>query len=465
MSRATSDLPFGSEFSPSQIELPALLEFAQEHGGDPHALEAAILARYFTAHAASAEGEAGDYNRGKLANNCKLGMIAYGVIDRAANLTAFGQHLYEIRQDEPKLYAELARHVLLNLNGLNLVQCIQDMQVSGETATLNKLREWLSERGIAFPSGGKHPSIMRLWLEKAGVFVSGWRIDEGRLQDILGTTIEDLEVLAAFTREQKAYLKALANAEQTEARPSNDIARLAAATYGVHFDEKNLPKQVLYPLAEAGYIELTRGTRQAGRGAKPFFVKPTAKLIADLATPLLEQLEQQVHADLRPLLRKNLADILTELNSANRHVAGLALEALAFKLMRLLDMTYVATRLRGDDTGGAEVDLIFESARLVFSRWQIQCKNTARVSLDDVAKEVGLTHFLKSNVIVIVTTGEIGPEARRYANKIMTDSNLAIVMVDGTDLAAINADPPAIIDVFNREARFAMRLKALEALQ
>ena len=39
--------------------------------------------------------------------------------------------------------------------------------------------------------------------------------------------------------------------------------------------------------------------------------------------------------------------------------------------MRLIDLTYVATRLRGGVTGGAEVDLIFESARLVFSRWQI----------------------------------------------------------------------------------------------
>jgi site-specific DNA-methyltransferase (cytosine-N4-specific) len=111
------------------------------------------------------------------------------------------------------------------------------------------------------------------------------------------------------------------------------------------------------------------------------------------------------------------------------------------------------------------VDLIFQSARLVFSRWQVQCKNTARVSLDDVAKEVGLTHFLKSNVIVIVTTGEIGAEARRYANKIMQDSNLAIIMLDGADLAAINNNPPVIVDVFNREARNAMKLKVLEALE
>lgn len=157
-----------------------------------------------------------------------------------------------------------------------------------------------------------------------------------------------------------------------------------------------------------------------------------------------------------------MGEILKELNSPDKHVAGLALEALAFKLMRLLDMNYVATRLRGVATGGAEVDLIFESARLVFSRWQIQCKNTSRVSLDDVAKEVGLTHFLKSNVIIVATTGEIGSEARKYANKIMADSNLCIVLMNGADLKLIEQNQPAIIDVFNREARNAMKLKALE---
>jgi len=84
------------------------------------------------------------------------------------------------------------------------------------------------------------------------------------------------------------------------------------------------------------------------------------------------------------------------------------------------------------------------------------------VSLDDVAKEVGLTHFLKSNVIVIVTTGEISGEARRYANKIMADSNLAVVMIDGNDLHVISDRPATIVNAFEREARHAMDLKKLQ---
>ena len=243
----------------------------------------------------------------------------------------------------------------------------------------------IGERGVHFPRGGKHPSMMRLWLEKPG----------------------------------------------------------------------GLPEK-------AGYIKLERGTKLLGRGAKPFSVFPTAKLVKDVTCPLLDQLEKQTGSDPRVLLRKPMVDILAEITAKDKHQRGLALEALAFKLMRLLDMTYIATRLRGAATGGAEVDLIFESSRLVFSRWQVQCKNAANVSLEDVAKEVGLTHTLKSTVIVMVGTGEIGPAARKYANRVMTDSNLCLVLLDGSDVAAIERNPSAIVDVFNREAAHAMKLKALE---
>lgn len=451
-----SDLPFGSEFSPSQIQLPVLLELAKTHGGDWKAFEAAIEARYFSAHRTS------KYNRAKLANNTKLGMIAYGLIGRDARLTGLGEQLYALRHRPDELYAELARHILLNLNGMTLVECVRDIQAAGETVDLVKLREWLEERGVHFPRGGKHPSIMRLWLEKAGVFTQGWSVNSARIEQLLGAHSDEIEALARLNLEQRAFLKALLNLPGPGPFASNEVEKLAAATFGVRFNEKMLPKQVLYPLQQAGYVTLTRGTRQAGRGAKPFLVQPTEKLHKEVLLPLLTQLEKQTAADLRPLLRKPLSEILRELKSRNRHVRGLALEALAFKLMRLLDMDYVATRLRGSATGGAEVDLIFQSARLVFSRWQVQCKNTTRVSLDDVAKEVGLTRLLKSNVIVLVSTGEISSSARAFANRVMADSSLCVVLVNGADLAAIERNPTTIVDVFRREAEQAMRLKPIE---
>ena len=157
-----------------------------------------------------------------------------------------------------------------------------------------------------------------------------------------------------------------------------------------------------------------------------------------------------------------MSDILIDVKSQNTHVSGLALEALAFKLMQILDLDYMATRLRGEQTGGAEVDLLFESSRLIYSRWQIQCKNTNPVTLDPVAKEVGLTHFLKSNVIMVVTSGNFTNSAREYANAVMRDSNLNIVLLNGNDLDKIAKSPTMIVDILNREAKRAMEIKKIE---
>lgn len=451
-----SDLPFGSEFSPNQIDLPTVLELINQYQGDKEGFELALKDTFFK------ENKTSERNKKKLAMNLRLSLKAYQIIDDDIGFTKFGSSLYRLRNDNQELYSHLASHILLNLHGLTLVQCIQDMAAAGEKIDLVKLRHWLEERGIHFPRGGKHPSMMRLWLEKAGVFIKGWRINEARLIELSGLDSEELDVLAQLTPEQRAFIKALVNQGEQETYLSNDIEQLATVTYGVKFNEKALPQTVLYPLRDAGYITLERGTKLPGRGAKPFLVFPTEKLKQEVVLPVIQQLEQQTYSDLRPLLRKPLADVLNELNDKNTHIRGLALEALAFKLMRIIDLQYVATRLRGYMTGGAEVDLIFESSRLVFSRWQVQCKNTSSVRLDDVAKEVGLTHVLKSNVIVMVSTGEIGLAARGYANKIMLDSNLAIIMIDRDDIQNIVKNAAFIIHVLSREAKHAMQLKKLE---
>lgn len=252
-------------------------------------------------------------------------------------------------------------------------------------------------------------------------------------------------------------LRALANTGAKDPQPASEVARLAAATCGEKFPETNLPKFVLNALEDAGYIETAQTT--TGGAARPLLVAPTEKLATDVIEPLLKQLESRTDPEFVALLRRPLSHILLDVDSTDKHVAGLALEALAFKIMRLLNLDYVATRLRGTETGGAEVDLIFESSRLVFTRWQIQCKNAARLTLDDVAREVGLTRLLKSSAVVVATTGTVAAEARRYTDKIIGDSNLQVVILDGADLKTIAASPARIVRIFSREARNAMRLR------
>lgn len=460
-----SDLPFGSEFSPSQIDLPDLLRLAAKHEGDLPALEAAIRAAYFSGHGGRDPAKA-DKNQRTLAMNSRLGLQAYGIVDAEGNLTTIGSDLVANAGNDAALYKALARNILLNLNGMRVVQCAQEMVAAGQSVTLEAMEDALRERGMCVAKISRHLSSMRLWLEKAGVVTStSWAIDQFRLKDVLGTDPEDFPALAGLSPAQRAFLRALANTGVPGDQAADGIRDLAESVYGVAMPRKSFAGQVLTPLEAAGWITVTKTT--AGRGAKSALVAPTARVIAEIIDPLLDQLKAAVDAKLLELLRKPLADILTEMDSSSTYVAGLALEALAFKLMRLLDMTYVDTRLRAERTGGAEVDIIFESARLVFSRWQVQCKNYKRsgasVRVDDVAKEVGLTHMLKSNVIVVVTTGAISAEARKYANHVMRDSNLAIVLLDRADIDGINNDPSRIVEVFRREAEHAMKLKKLSA--
>jgi site-specific DNA-methyltransferase (cytosine-N4-specific) len=447
-------LPFGSEFSPSQIKLPDLLKLCFQFSGKKEELEAAILNKYFSSH-----GRGSKSNQKKLAMNCRLGLKAYGLIDETCSLTSFGQNLFNIK-DENILYTEFARHILLNLNGMGFVQCIRDMNTSLETINLTTLRLSLAERGIHYPSGGKHPSIMRLWLQKAGVFIgSWWQLDNDRINEILGTD-DSMEALRSLTPLQRTFLLALANSGIKEPQPANQITKIAEATYGVKFPEKSLPKIVIKSLVEAGFITAKKTT--SGRGAKPFLIEPTKKLEVDLVVPFIKQLEKQTDPKLTGLLIKSIPDILKEMQSTDTYVSGLALEALAFKLLRILGMEYLTTRLRAESTGGSEVDLLFHNARLVYSRWQVQCKNTSHVTLDQVAKEIGLVQVTYANVIVVISTGKISASARKLANRTMKQTNLCIVFVDGDDIAKISSNPSAIVDVFDREARAAMHLKKLD---
>ena len=173
------------------------------------------------------------------------------------------------------MYESLAKHILLNLNGMAFVQCILDMQTSLQKVTLETLKPELEIRGITYPAAGKHPSIMRLWLEKAGVFSSKWNINHDRIQEILGSG-DDMQALRSLTKAQRYFLLSLLNTGVGDFQISSRIARLASVAYGISYPEKTLPKSILSPLEAAGYIETEKPRSAAvqnriiaGRRKKP----------------------------------------------------------------------------------------------------------------------------------------------------------------------------------------------------
>lgn len=73
-------------------------------------------------------------------------------------------------------------------------------------------------------------------------------------------------------------------------------------------------------------------------------------------------------------------------------------------------------------------------------------------------REPGTTGYqiLVSEVLLRKTRAE------SIVPKIMKDSNLCIILINGHDLKLIKDNQAAIVDIFNREAQNAMKLKALE---
>jgi len=165
--------------------------------------------------------------------------------------------------------------------------------------------------------------------------------------------------------------------------------------------------------------------------------------------------------DRRSRMRTPLAEIQRDLKSVDTSLKGIALELLAVRIASDLTLIPRAFRLRGAETGGAEVDLIAEGAHLHFSRWLFQCKNIrGDVALSDLAKEVGMAVMLRAHVIVMVTTSDFSSTVRTYAKELMDSHYLQVVLVSGDtlDVYAKRGVSP-LLDFFRREAGKTMSLK------
>ncbi len=92
----------------------------------------------------------------KLTDNTVTAMSQYGLVNKPTDdnahvsLTDFGKSLAEKaeRGEHDELYDEFARHILLNLRGLDIVTCAQDIATSGCKPTKALLIKELRERGV-----------------------------------------------------------------------------------------------------------------------------------------------------------------------------------------------------------------------------------------------------------------------------------------------------------------------------
>lgn len=446
-------LPFGTQFSPNQIDLPQLLQLVSENEGEETApLINAIVAAFFSDKA--------ERERHTMAGNCKNSLVSYGIMKSGGGVhfTEFGLQLFNIKDDSEQ-YDALAKHILKNLNGMVLIDTLRSMKRNGERITKETVAAKLNANGFEISQTSNNIPVMKLWLNKAGV-LRAWQIDEQKLSKLTELTETEYGLLKTLSSEQYYFLRALCNTNTLAFQRAADIRRLATDTYRINFVQSNFSQAVIQPLQAKGLIEVQRATE--GHGARTPLIKLTDFTMRDIVLPVLQQLEGKTENQVIEYLQKTISELRTDMNSENTYLKGIALEAFSIKIMRIIGLDFIKTRLKGNETAGAEVDALFESSRLLYTRWQVQCKNTNKVSLDQIAKEVGLSHVLRTNAIVIMTTGTVSEAAREYANQIMRSMNLCIIIVEGSDIDAIIAEPTKILDIFNRESLNAKQIKVFE---
>lgn len=453
-----SSFPNSSQFSPVQTPLPELLLLVKNYQPDRQSVKAAIAKKFFSS---SPDPD--------IADNTIYALSEYQLIDKPktdigyAALTALGESLVEKASQNKfeEMYEELANHILLNLNGLELVKCVDDLVARGDKVTKATISKELTYRGFHIPRNGTHLNGMRQWLEQAGLVSPGrWQANPLVLKNLLGgIDNEEVDAYSDLTTEQRAFAIAFARLDVEEAL-SNRVAQYATSLFGVEYPEGGLPQSTLFALQDAGLITCEKTT--SGQGAKPYIVRPTNKLKNIFLDPLLQTIEKSVGLQYRKLIRMAYPDILNQLDDTDKNIKGRALEALAFYFGRLIGLEFVQWRLRSAQTGGAELDVIMEGANLIFSRWQIQCKNSAQATLDDIAKELGLAQIIKTNVIMVVTTGRIGNKATQFAEQIMRDTNYQIILLNKSHLIRIKKDPTTISEILTEQSKAAMTLKRVQ---
>lgn len=441
-------LPFGAEFSPDKIEIDKVLKMVLDLEGEPTGKLIQKLSDTY-------------FHNTSMAGNCKNSMVSYEILQSGGgiNLSDFGKELVSYVSVED-VYFAMGKRILTYLNGLTFIEAIRNLQLGGERPTLEKLTETLNLMGCEpLAKTNKSVATMKKWLEKAGI-LNGWTVKNKELEKLIGVGQEEIEILKGLSEPQMYFIRALCNTGSDDYQSSAQIRDLANVSFHVSFPGKNFSTQIIKPLEEKGLIErLPEASPHGGNAPK---VKMVDSVKAMVLSPVLEQIKIITGKEVVKYCQKSLTELRKEIDSRNKHVKGLALEAFAIRIMRIIDLNFVGTRVKGNRTGGAEIDAIFDTTRMSYSRWQVQCKNTATVELDQVAKEVGLSHVLKSNVIVILTTGRVSGSAKEYANRIMREMNLCIIFIEGEDVDEILTAPSSIVGILNRESMEAKRIKILD---
>ena len=452
-------VPYTQQFSPKQTPLRKLLPILREQAraSKSNQLRTAIASAF---HKDSADPD-------KLAGNTLIALKYYGIINRNDTLTDFGKQLVACQGNEAEAHRLLAGRILFEFGGVALVETLKEMKAANLEINLKTLPSELRQRGFEVHENSSDLSGVLGWLREANVINRSYEVQSG-YETLVGASAATLDAMKGFSAEQVAFLRAMVALNVQDWTPYNDIVKHAEQLYSgqLRYQWKDIPRSILKPLETAKLIQFRKRAKQdkttpEGRGGTVGDVKPTGTFEKTIAAPLLDALYQAAgFKEIRAIRSRSLDDIVADIKQkTDANKSGKALELLAIRLCQMLDLEFLGWRETDIEiAGGGEVDAILHSSRLIYSRWQVQCK-VGRIHMEAAAKEVGMQTVTLSTVILIVGTGSITKSAVDFRKKIVSTSNLNIIFIDGHSLDKIIKDNSTLVDILQQQARDALSLK------
>ena len=470
----TPRLRSANEFSKGILDLRKTLELAKSSMGDKDALIESLRQEYFLNNAGrhKKDPHRRRAEQNKLANNVIIGLANYELLDKNPYLlTAYAEQLLATLTDSD-LYESFAKHLLKNLDGVEMLDTIRGMSLRKENINKGTLAKQLGKDGFkTFQdktislSTTDHLKFLN-WLRLAKILpIRGYEINQDIYEKILGIAPSIASEIRCLNHTQKAFLITLYELTRSglDAEFAKDVVSLCTQQNGDIFDgiSDKLAEKLFKPLEASGWVEI--GRKGHGRGGKSGIIKATMKLRN--IDPSLFGLEQQdnIPSDLKQWLNKSIDEIYTDLDSTHTYTKGIALELLAYRLTTAIGLKLDSFRAMSNSTGGAEVDLICDGLNLFHSRWLVQCKNTPVVTISALAKEIGMATLLKANVILMISTGEFTSTVKQQATLLSETTNFQAILIDGKVLANFRTEGLGyILNHLNTTAKETMRVKRVQ---
>jgi hypothetical protein len=368
--------------------------------------------------------------------------------------------------------AIFCKHLYQNKNANLLVEAIKQLNAESKKPTKENLKKELVKLGIKKLSSATtdHTTLLN-WFIFAGIINADFTINDRALKDTMGVTSAEIDLLQELTEGQKYFVYCLRKRHEMEEGPFavTELLSECIHKYPHLYDDDQFAKKIRNPLIAAGLVEVN-GLAKGAHGGRSGKITASTKLLEIPVEEFIPSFDSAIPTDLKPLLKTPLDRIEKDLKGSDKYKGGIALELLSLKIIQDLSLVPRGFRLRSSQTAYAEVDLIAEGDHLMFSRWAFQCKrhihnSSSKVTLSDVAKEVGIAVHAKAHVVVVITTGEFTQDAREYANEVSKATHLQFALVNGQVVNRyLKVGLKAIIEFFQNNAKEVMKLKGEQPL-